>query len=127
MHQSFHDRHSARRRAVLELRSRQHRLAPTPSEALLWRELVSGKLGVSFRRQVVIGGRFIVDFVAPSIGLVVEVDGGWHRERRRADARRDEKLRRLGYRVLRVEADLVERNLARAVGLVRGEIERLRG
>jgi very-short-patch-repair endonuclease len=127
MHQSFHNRYAARRRALLELRGRQQRLSPTPSEALLWRELVNGKLGVSFRRQVVVGERFIADFVAPSLRLVVEVDGGCHRERHRADTRRDEKLRRLGYRVLRVEAELVERDLSTAVALVRREVERLRG
>ena len=48
---------------------------------------------------------FIVDFLALSARLVVEVDGGYHAQRGRADARRDEKLRRAGYRVLRVRAE----------------------
>jgi very-short-patch-repair endonuclease len=91
---------------------------------LLWRRLVNGKLGISFRRQAVIANRFIVDFLAPSVRLVVEVDGGYHRERGRADARRDEKLRRLGYRVLRLEAELVEREIERAVELVQVELAR---
>jgi very-short-patch-repair endonuclease len=94
---------------------------PTPSEAVLWSALVNKKLGVSFRRQAVVGG-FVVDFVAPSRRLIVEVDGGCHREKRRADARREVKLRRLGFRVLRLDAEVVMRDLAGAVGRVREEL-----
>jgi very-short-patch-repair endonuclease len=83
------------------------RSAPTPSEAALWTLIGRRQLGVVFRRQVVLGGRFIVDFCAPSVGLVVEVDGGCHSLKRTADARRDEKLRRLGFRVVRIEATAV--------------------
>jgi hypothetical protein len=36
------------------------------------------QLGVAFRRQVRIDNRHIVDFSAPSLKLVVEVDGGSH-------------------------------------------------
>jgi very-short-patch-repair endonuclease len=46
----------------------------------------AGQLGVSFRRQVPLGNRFIVDFLAPVARLVVEVDGGYHARRREADA-----------------------------------------
>ena len=73
---------SAREKAVLE--ARRMRRYPTPSEALLWRELRGGKLGVRFVRQAVIG-RFIVDFFAPELRLVGEVDGGYHAQRKRAD------------------------------------------
>jgi very-short-patch-repair endonuclease len=76
----------------------QNRAAPTESEALLWRALSAGKLGVAFRRQMVLGNRFIVDFVAPRVRLVVEVEGSYHAQRAAADARRDSKLGRLGYR-----------------------------
>lgn len=94
---------SAHEAEVLAGRARYMRRFPTPSEALLWRELRGGRLGVRFVRQVVIG-RFIVDFLAPELRLVVEVDGGYHAQRRRADERRDAKLRGWGYRVVRVEA-----------------------
>jgi very-short-patch-repair endonuclease len=79
------------------------RLALTTTEALLWAELRGSRLGVAFRRQVVIS-QYIVDFCAPSVRLVVEVDGGYHAGRARADARRDRVLVRLGYRVVRVTA-----------------------
>ena len=48
------------------------RHAPTESEAALFRLLSGKKLGVAFKRQVPLGGRYIGDFVAASAQLVVE-------------------------------------------------------
>jgi len=70
------------------------------------KSLRGSRLGIAFRRQVVIGDH-IVAFLAPRARLVVEVDGGYHHERARADARRDHSLERAGYRVLRVEVEAV--------------------
>jgi len=80
------------------------------------------QLGVSFRRQVPVGGQFIADFCAPSIQLIVEVDGAIHARRLGPDARRDLRLRRLGFRVVRVPAALVLSNLPAAVVLVRAAL-----
>ena len=88
------------RSVTLETRARQFRSALTPSEAALWAHINAGKTGAWFKRQVVLGDRFIADFVAPAAKLVVEVDGGYHSTRAVADARRDRVLRRFGYRVL---------------------------
>jgi adenine-specific DNA-methyltransferase len=107
---------------VLAQRAAQLRSFLTPSESLLWSALSAGKLGVCFRRQVSIG-RFIVDFCAPAARLVVEVDGPYHAHRQRADERRDRKLRRLGYRVLRLESSLVLGDLAGAVRQVQVALE----
>jgi very-short-patch-repair endonuclease len=95
------------------------RHAPTCSEERLWRELRESKLGAPFKRQVVLGGRFIVDFFAARARLVVEVDGGYHAERAQADARRDRALRRLGYRVLRLEEELVMKHIEVALARIR--------
>jgi very-short-patch-repair endonuclease len=76
---------------------------------------------------VPLGDRSIADFFAPSVGLVVEVDGGAHRCRGAADRRRDEKLRRLGYRVVRVDAALVLHNVDAALEVVRGALGGLVG
>ena len=113
-----------RRRLVLEARARQHRSALNFPEEVLWHELSGGKLGVYFRRQVVLGGRYIADFFAPSVGLVVEVDGRCHELKRKSDAWRDERLRRSGYHVLRLGAELVLRDLPQAVERVREEVSR---
>jgi very-short-patch-repair endonuclease len=114
--------HNHPKSSQLQQYAAQHRAAPTESEARLWSALSAGKLGVAFRRQVVLGNRFIVDFVAPRVRLVVEVDGSYHAQRIGADARRDSKLRRLGYRVLRIPAALVLGDLQAAVALVRAAV-----
>lgn len=64
------------------------------------------------------GKLFVVDFLAPKVRLVVEVDGGAHTGRAERDGRRDRALARLGYRVLRLPAGLVERRLEAAVARV---------
>lgn len=94
------------------------RACPSPPEQALWLVVRSSKLGVPFRRQVPVAG-YIVDFVAPQAMLIVEVDGRCHEQRGAADARRDRKLARLGYRVLTLEAKLVLEQLPVALSLVR--------
>ncbi|GMV19779.1 MAG: hypothetical protein AMXMBFR56_80030 [Polyangiaceae bacterium] len=86
------------------------RFALTDTEEMLWRELRGGRLGAAFRRQVPVG-RYVVDFLAPSVKLAVEVDGGYHAGRRAADERRDRYLARLGYTVLRFDAELVRKDV----------------
>ncbi|HEY3669239.1 MAG TPA: endonuclease domain-containing protein [Polyangiaceae bacterium] len=105
--------------ARLELFARQHRSCLSESEARLWSALKARQLGVSFRRQVPVGGQFIADFCAPSLRLVVEVDGPIHARKPGSDARRDLKLRRPGFCVVRVPAALVLSNLSAAIALVR--------
>ena len=114
------------RECVLAERAAVMRRDPTASEARLFEGLRGGQLGVAFRRQVPLLGRFIADLLAPEVRLVVEVDGGYHSRRGDADARRDRALARAGYAVLRIDAALVLRDLAAAVECVRREIERVR-
>jgi len=104
------------RQALLALRARQQRSALNFPEQPLWEAIAAGRLGAYFRSQV----------LAPSIGLVVEVNGRCHERRRASDARRDERLRMLGYHVLRLPAGLVLRDPASAVGRVREEVLRHR-
>jgi very-short-patch-repair endonuclease len=115
---------SPARQRLLAARARQNRSSLNLPEQLLRRALAGCKLGVYFRSQVVLAGRYIVDLAAPSIRLVVEVDGSSHAARRSADARRDEKLRRLGYRVLRLRSELVIHDLPAAIARVREAVER---
>jgi very-short-patch-repair endonuclease len=106
------------RSLTLKQRARWLRHRPTSSESLLWLHLRGKQLGVQFRRQVVIGNH-IVDFFASSIALVVEIDGGYHAERVALDAKRDARLRRRGFRVLRLSHELVVRQPLAAVELIR--------
>jgi very-short-patch-repair endonuclease len=85
----------------------------------LWLELQGCTLGAPFKRQVVLGGRFIVDFLAARSRLAVEVDGAYHVEHALADARRDRALRRLGYRVLRLDEELVMQHIDVALARIR--------
>ena len=115
-------RQQLKRQSLLAERAHQMRHQPTPSEAALWSALKGNQLGVSFRRQVPIGNRYIADFLASSAKLVVEVDGSCHACRGVADARRDRALQRLRYQVLRLEAQLVITQLAAAVVQVRAAV-----
>jgi very-short-patch-repair endonuclease len=94
------------------------RSSQTLSEARLWNELRGSRLGCGFRRQAVIG-EYIVDFLAPGPRVVVEVDGGYHASRGRADAQRDRALARAGYRVLRVTDAEVLRDLSAVLERIR--------
>jgi very-short-patch-repair endonuclease len=100
--------------------------AATPSESALWGALRGGALGITFRRQVPIAGRYIGDFVASELKLVVEVDGSSHHARATADARRDRELQRLGFTVVRLPVTLVENKLAAAVQCVRDAVAAIR-
>lgn len=95
------------------------RAAPSPAEARLWEALRGSRLGVPFKRQVVLGN-FIADFLAPSRKLIVEVDGDFHRRQQAADNRREEKLRAMGFRVVRLQA---EWSLERMVAVVLEALE----
>jgi len=90
---------------------------------VLWQALRCCQLGVQFRRQVVVHG-FIVDFLAPSARLVVEVDGAHHMLQRGADKRRDRALAAAGLSVLRLPAQLVLGNSQAAVELVSRALQR---
>ena len=103
--------------ALLAERAHFMRRNLTETEQILWRRISGRQLGVAFRRQVPID-RYILDFVATAAKLVVKVDGRGHELRRTADARRDRVLHRLGYRVLRIDAELVRTNVAEAVGRI---------
>ena len=83
----------------LSLFAKDLRNNPTPFEVILWKYLKSSQLGgYKFRRQSIIGP-FICDFLCPSKGLVIEVDGDTHD--REQDKRRDDKLARLGFVTMR--------------------------
>lgn len=97
--------------------------APSEPERVLWQALRCGRLGVQFRRQVVLQG-FIVDFFTPAARLVVEVDGAHHARQRGADKRRDRALAEAGLTVLRLPAQLVLQSPPRALQLLAQALQR---
>ena len=81
--------------------ARKLRKHPTDAENLLWKHLRAKRLnGYKFRRQHVIEP-YIVDFFCMETGLIVEVDGGQHDEKREYDNERTAFLESRGYRVIR--------------------------
>ncbi|WP_294195935.1 DUF559 domain-containing protein [uncultured Sphingomonas sp.] len=91
-------------------RAQQLRRDATPAERLLWQHLSARKVaGTRFNRQVPIGP-YICDFVARSVRLVIEVDGGQHGWQSDKDATRTHYLEGLGYTVMRFwNHDVTER------------------
>jgi len=82
-------------------RAKELRLAMTPAEKVLWKELRTNKLnGLHFRRQQIID-RFIVDFYCHARELVVEVDGDIHDQQKEYDAEREIYLKARGLRIIR--------------------------
>jgi very-short-patch-repair endonuclease len=92
-----------RYKANLKQHARQLRKQMTESERVLWTRL-RGKqlLGLQFYRQKPIDD-YIVDFYSPKAKLIIEIDGSQHLDGPHAekDTLRDERLRRLGLKVLR--------------------------
>ena len=102
---------------------RQHM---TPEERRLWYDFLSQN-SYHFRRQQPIGN-YIADFYAPSIRLVVEVDGSQHFEEtgQRYDAARSEFLRQQGVRVLRFTNEQIQRRFSSACEAVERAIADIR-
>ncbi|BFP40703.1 endonuclease domain-containing protein [Flavobacteriaceae bacterium GF1] len=81
----------------------------TSAEAFLWKYLSKSKLrGRKFRRQQSIEN-FVVDFYCPFEKLIIELDGEYHNrpEAMEKDLKRDKRLEKLGFTVLRFENKLV--------------------
>ena len=74
---------------VLQRRAKVLRSNSTDAERHLWRGLRGRQLaGHRFRRQVPLAG-YVADFACLEAGLIVELDGSQHLERRYYDARRE--------------------------------------
>ena len=101
-------------------KARQLRKNLTDSESTLWSR-VRGKqlLGVQFYRQKPIGD-YIVDFFAPRVKLVIEVDGSQHRQQDnlQRDELRDECLADLGLKVLRFNSSAVLKEIDFVVAVI---------
>jgi very-short-patch-repair endonuclease len=73
----------------------------TDAETKLWQVLRTHQINnIHFRRQHAIGP-YIVDFCAPSIKLIIELDGGQHLDQQEYDAERTAFFNEKGFQVLR--------------------------
>ncbi|WP_137865099.1 DUF559 domain-containing protein [Sphingomonas sp. 3F27E9-B] len=94
-------------------------------EVLLWQALRGAKTGIKFRRQHPVGP-YVVDFFAREPLLIIEVDGEAHERGNRPerDELRDRFLNENGYRVMRVRAVDVLRDLGAVVSSIISLAER---
>jgi len=113
------------RRKMVEI-AREFRKERTIGEAILLTALRGKKLdGIKFRRQQPVG-YFVVDFYNSVSRLVVEVDGPIHEFQKEADRARQEILEELGLIMLRIESEVVEKDLPVALNMIRNAIRKIR-
>jgi len=96
----------------------------TESEQHLWSRLRRKQLlGVRFYRQRPLG-KYIVDFYAPAVKLVIEIDGSQHLEPAHVmrDSARDAWLMAQDLRVLRFDSSEVLRNIEGVMEVVFAKI-----
>jgi very-short-patch-repair endonuclease len=109
------------RRKMVEI-AREFRKEPTLSENILWNALRGKKLdGIKFRRQQPVG-YFVVDFYNSAHRLVVEIDGPIHQSQKEVDQARQDILEILGLVVLRIDSEIVETNLPKALSMIQSSI-----
>jgi very-short-patch-repair endonuclease len=103
----------------IEAEARRLRHNMTPAEKTLWEALRGKKLdGLKFRAQHPVGP-FILDFWCPSVKLVVELDGGVHRDQQDYDDARTKQLESYGYRVIRFTNEQVLTDLPSVLERIR--------
>jgi very-short-patch-repair endonuclease len=96
---------------ILLERAREMRKTRFPAEAILWSVLRDRQLdGLKFRRQHSID-KYIADFYCAEFKLVVESDGDTHDGREKYDETRTQRLKELGYQVVRYTNTDVFENL----------------
>ena len=86
------------------------RQAENLSEVLFWMQVTKGGFyKIDFDRQRVIGN-YIVDFYVKKLGLVIEIDGSSHDNKKEYDDKREAYLLSLGLKIYRIKvADVMNR------------------
>ena len=103
--------------------ARKLRRAMSPQEAMLWRQLRGSQLGFKVRWQHPIGP-YVADFYIREASLVVEVDGGPHDfgDRPERDVVRDHYMQEQGYRVVRIAAADVMKDVEAALSYIAEQV-----
>ncbi len=103
--------------------AKKNRENPTEAERILWKLLKGKQLGVTFRRQHIIG-QYIADFSAPAIKLLIEVDGRYHQlpEQQVSDEQRTQYLESKGYTIIRFSNDQVVADINNTIAIIKEKI-----
>ena len=101
----------------------ENRKNPTQAESILWDYLKGKQLGVSFRRQHVIG-EYIADFICLSHHLIIEIDGNYHQlpEQQSSDEERTKRLEELGMKIIRFTNDEIIGNIEMVINKIKEQI-----
>jgi very-short-patch-repair endonuclease len=87
----------------LKVRAKDLRKARNLPEVLFWMQVTKSRFhAIDFDRQRVIGN-YIVDFYIKQFGLVIEIDGSSHDNKKEYDDVREEYLISLGLKVYRIK------------------------
>ncbi|MEW5800040.1 MAG: endonuclease domain-containing protein [Bacteroidota bacterium] len=109
--------------------ARANRNSGTKAEIRLWTEVLNRRqmLGYQFLRQRPID-KFIADFFCKELKLVIETDGYTHqlKEAYEKDQRREQRLKELGYCILRFRDEDVMNNIARVKEMIAWKIHEIK-
>jgi len=99
-------------------------ITPTSLEKILVDALC--KEGIDFVFQYPVRTGFVLDFAWPDIKLAVEVDGPYHKlkKRRRADAFRDYMLKRGGWTILRFDVEMITEHIDEVIKIIKKKLTR---
>lgn len=117
-----HAKRNSKRIDVYEF-ANQLRHNMTLAESVLW-QVLQQHFYKQFQTQVVVGGRFIADFVCWRTRLIIEVDGSIHRlsSIRSKDKYRTKVLTRLGYTVIRFTNNQVMYSITKVIKSIEEEL-----
>ena len=108
----------------LKQTARKLRSNTTSAENILWRYIRKKQIyNIQFYRQKVIGN-YIVDFFAPAINLIIEVDGGYHNclEQHGQDQARDLYFNALKVFVLRLRNQQIATEIQNTIQVIKNTI-----
>lgn len=105
----------------LKERRQDLRKNQTLAESILWDKLRREQLGYKFRRQHSIGG-YILDFCCLKKKLIIEVDGPIHKFQKKDDRVRDKFFTDLGFLVLRLKNEEIEKDLDIAINKIQQKL-----
>lgn len=108
------------------IKARYLRREETKVEKILWQELRNSNIGIKFRRQYPID-MYILDFYAPKIKLLIELDGSTHnlKETKEYDVERTAYLESKYIYELRFWNSEIENNLNSVLSKIRAKINEL--
>jgi very-short-patch-repair endonuclease len=109
----------------LKEHAKELRKNSTFTERFLWKHLKAGQLnGYRFLRQKPLD-EFIVDFYCKRLRLIIEIDGVTHDDKQNYDKRRENRLKELGFTVLRFDGYYILENITGALDLIMNCIEEI--